>query len=705
MDTSAEATNLKAYKSTDVEIIDLGATLGSLWRGKWLIAFVTFLAIAIGTYYAYFAVTPLYRATAVVILDTQKEQVVDLQAAMTSLSSDSSVVNSEVEVLRARGLMGKVVDRLDLTIDPEFNGALRTPDLIHRFKQGIHTVLGTGGKSGPTPRAELRTRDYTVSALLGKISISNVPNSLVFNVTTQTENAEKSALIADTIAELYILNQIEVKFAATEQATGWLTSRVAELQSELEVAEAKAKSFSTGTALISPETLQGLEVQLKELRDRIATAQVASNGATDRASALRSAVTPQDKLGLTDDAILARIFKGDGAPAAEFEDRFSQITARADLEEARATRQLTALLQSQSELELQISQQSKDLITLQQFSREAEASRLLYEYFLTRLKETSAQQGVQQADSRILSAAVVPGAPAVPRKSMILLMALVLGLMLGAAIVLLREARNNAFRSARDVEEFTGYTVMGQIPLIPAQRRQSTIDYLMQKPTSAAAEAVRNLRTSILLSNVDKPPQVILTTSSVPHEGKTTTSLALAQNFVGTGKKVLLIEGDIRRNVFAEYFKDAPSKGLVSLMMRDVSLEEVLYHDERLGLDLLFGERTHTSAADLFSSEAFRTLIDEMRARYDVIIIDTPPVLVVPDARIIASVVDTVLFVIKWDSSPRGQIEDALRMFESVDQKVTGVVLAQVDPKGMKRYGYGGEYGSYGGLREAYYAN
>ncbi|MGH1330180.1 MAG: polysaccharide biosynthesis tyrosine autokinase [Paracoccaceae bacterium] len=696
---------MKAVKGSDVEIIDLGATLGSLWRGKWLIAFVTMLAIAVGTYYAYFAVTPLYRASAVVILDSQQEQVVDLQAAMTSLSSDSSVVNSEVEVLRARGLMGKVVDRLDLTADPEFNGALRAPDLIQRFKQGIHTVLGTGEKSGPSAHNTLRARDYTVSALLGKISISNVPNSLVFRVTVQTENAEKSALIADTIVDLYILNQIEVKFAATEQATSWLTTRVVELQSELEIAEAKVKSFSTGTALISPQTLQALEVQLKELRDRIATAQVAAKGAKDRAASLRAAVTTQDKLGQSNDTVLAGIL-ADGAPAGDaFESRFSQIKARADLEEARAARQLSALLQSQSDLEQQISQQSKDLITLQQFAREAEASRLLYEYFLTRLKETSAQQGIQQADSRVLSAAVVPGAPAVPRKSMILLMALVLGLMLGGAIVLLREARNNAFRSARDVEEFTGYTVMGQIPLIPAKRRQSIIDYLMQRPTSAAAEAVRNLRTSILLSNVDKPPQVILTTSSVPHEGKTTTSLALAQNFVGTGKKVLLIEGDIRRNVFAEYFKDTPSKGLVSLMTRDIALDDVLYHDDVLGLDVLFGERTHTSAADLFSSEAFRTLITDMRASYDVIIIDTPPVLVVPDARIIASVADTVLFVIKWDSSAKGQIEEALRMFESVDQKVTGLVLAQVDPKGMKRYGYGGEYGAYIGQSDAYYAN
>ena len=345
------------------------------------------------------------------------------------------------------------------------------------------------------------------------------------------------------------------------------------------------------------------------------------------------------------------------------------------------------------------------MIALQQLQREAEATRLLYEYFLGRLKETSAQEGIQRADSRILSKAVVPETAATPRKLLILVVSMLLGAGLGSLFVLLREARSNTFRTARDLEIFTGETVLGQIPLIPASVRKKVVEYLADKPTSAAAEAIRNLRTSILLSDVDNPPKVIVSTSSLPGEGKTTNSLALAQNLIGMGNKVLLIEGDIRRRTFNEYFKNIPSKGMVSVLSGDTELDAAIFREPGFDCDLLVGEKTATNAADLFSSEKFRLMLQELRTRYDIIVIDTPPVLIVPDARIIAKQADAVLFTVKWDATTAPQVEEALRLFRDANQKVTGLVLSQISPKGMKRYGYGGEYGAYARYGAKYYDN
>ena len=342
---------------------------------------------------------------------------------------------------------------------------------------------------------------------------------------------------------------------------------------------------------------------------------------------------------------------------------------------------------------------------MQQFSREAEAIRLLYEYFLTRLKETAAQQGIQQADSRILSNAVVAVDAASPKKSLILAMSGILGAMLGVGLVLLNEARNNGFRTARDLEAHAGYTVLGQIPQIPARNRQNILKYLSEKPTSAAAEAVRNLRASVMPSNVDNPPQVIVSTSSVPGEGKTTNSLALAQNLMGLGKSVLLIEGDIRRRTFTQYFDDLPGHGLVSVLSGETSLEESVYRSKDFGADILVGDKTSTNAADLFASDKFKSLIMELRKTYDAIIIDTPPVLVVPDARIIAQVADAVLFTVHWDKTSKPQVDESLRMFHNSNQRITGLVLAQINPKRMKAYGYGGRYGAYAGYGAKYYTN
>ena len=691
----------RAVASGDDDFINGPALFSTIWRGKYIIALITALAVLAGGTYAYFLATPLYQATAVVILQTDQGNVVDLQGMVGGLTGDTTEVNSEVEVLRARGLMGKVVDRLDLTRDAEFNPARQPPNTLDRMMARL-----TGITPEPQVIAADRQRDATVSRLLEAVTIHNIPLSLVFQVTVESTDPVKSALIADTIVELYILNQLEVKFEATEQATTWLSVRVVELQQELELAEAEVAAFNASTQLVSVESLQALERQLKDLRDRIASASAALIESQSRLTLLQSAGTRADQATAADDPQLSGLLlRADTDPAVGtgFDTRFQQIIDRMAFDATRAEQQITALRSSESLLQTQIGQQGQDLITLQQLGREAEATRLLYEYFLTRLKETSAQQGIQQADSRILSDAVVPSRASFPQKSMILGMTGSMGLLLGIVIVMLRESAARGFRSARELEAMTGHAVLGQVPLIPGRNRKRIQTYLTEKPTSAAAEAIRNLRTSVLLSNVDHPPQVIVSTSSVPREGKTTNSLALAQNLGSMGRKVLLIEGDIRRRTLHEYFDNLPDKGIVALLSGDITLDAAIHHDPQLNGDLLIGEQTSINAADLFASARFKALIATLRERYDTIIIDTPPVLIVPDARIIAQHADAVLFTVKWDSTSREQVEEGLDMFRVGRIRISGLVLSQINPRQMKHYG--SRYGRSAALGAKYYRN
>lgn len=693
----------------ETDLVDLGALLGTLWRAKWIIALVSVIAVLIGGYYAFKLATPLYRSTSVIILETQKQKVVDIQSVVGGISSDATSLNSEIQVLQSLGLLGKTVDALDLTKDPEFNAALRPPALRARVRS---LLLGSPNLGLTSEELAERTRIKTINALKSKLRVRNIPASVVFEIVVETENAKKSALIADTIAETYIVNQLEVKFEATQQATSWLTDRVAELQIELEAAEARVSQFSTGTELVSVESLQAQERQLKDMRERVDSEQDSLTANLDRQARLTAAEDSSraEKSQIANDqqlrSFLARLENsGDDNFAQAFDIRFDQIVARAELDVTRTRQQLSVLQASIVKIEAQLEDQNEDRIELQQLTREAEASRLLYEYFLGRLKETSAQQGIQQADSRVLSHATVSGRPSAPKKVQILGVAGFLGFALGCAVVLLMEMRKSQFRTARELEHYTNTTVMGQLPLIPAKRRRDALEYLAEKPTSAAAEAVRNLRTSVVLSDVDKTPEVIMVTSSIPGEGKTTVSLALAQNFVGLGKKVLLIEGDIRRRVFSQYLETSQAQGLLALLSGEAQVQDVVLHDDRIGADILIGEPTNTNAADIFSSNNFNSLIEEMRDAYDVIVIDTPPVLVVPDARVIAQVCDAILFTVKWDSTAKTQVEEALHMFTTVGQRVTGLVLNQIDPVGMKRYGYGGKYGAYAAYGKKYYTN
>lgn len=707
-------TNNVPAGSTDTSgEIDLFALFGTLWRGKWWIIFCALIGLFIGGYQAFVRAVPVYTANSTVAFESREEQVVDLESVVGGLGGDQASINTEVEVLRSRGLMEKVVLRLNLINDPEFNPLLR-PEAIYTIGNGIKFVREQ--IQGPLPEAprpnDRAILDKAIDLLLAKVSISNIRQSFVFRITTTTENPKKSALISNTLADLYILDQLEVKFEATETATEWLSDRVGELQVELEAAVEAVKDFNASSQLVSAEQLGGLNRQIKDLRDREAETKTAIETAQAQLTALDVARRSGDLNAMAaaaDDRTLTRtlglISNGSVADDSAFQTRFGQIIDRATLNVDRLQNQLTAFSSSITNLEAQTATQSDDLVQLQQLEREADASRLIYEFFLGRLKETSVQQGIQQADSRLLSAAVIPTSPSAPRKSMILALSLILGTMVGAALILLREFSQNTFRTAEDLENVTGYTVLGQIPSIPARRRSNVLKYLTDKPTSAAAEAVRNLRTSTLLSDIDHPPQVIMSTSSIPGEGKTTQSLSLAQNLSGLGKRVLLIEGDIRRRVFAEYFDIKGKRGILSVLSGKMTLEDAVVYNDQLGADILIGEKSQTNAADVFSSDAFGALMKDARSKYDYIIIDTPPVLIVPDARVIGQSVDAILYTVRWDKTTKRQVVQGLKSFSSVNLKVAGLVLGQISPKGMKRYGYGDDYGAYGSYGRGYYDN
>ena len=655
--------------------------LGILWRGKLLIGLIVTLFVAATAYYVLGVAQPRYSAHAVVALESREGQVLELESVISALGSDSTAVYTEIEVLRSRNLVGKVVDQLDLVRDAEFNPALQPQEPIARLLGMQRRVL-----------SDEQQRDLTIDSVLGAITVTNVRQSLVFRIAVVTRDARKSAVIANALSDAYIQDQVDVKFAATERATEWLTERVSRLKIELEDADAAAQQFETETDLAGPEGLEGLNRQLKDLRDRLAGVTVTSETASQRVAALEAAQASGDMaemVAVADDTLLRQIWQGVEAGTRDanlVSQRFEAVLDAARNVADRSALQASTLTRAVSDLQAQIETQSADLVMLQQLRREAEASRLIYEYFLNRLKETSVQQGIQEADARILSTAFVPGGPVSPRLSSLLPLGFMFGLLIGVILVLVREYRQNTFRTADELEAVSGHAVLGQIPLLPSRDRKNLMRFIKETPNSPAGEAVRNLRTSIMMSNVDNPPQVIMVTSSQPGEGKTTHAIMLANNFAALGKKVLLIEGDIRRRVFSNYFDINGKAGLVSVFMGEASLEEATV--EEGGFTVLQGEATGANASDLYSSNKFHDFIADLRTRYDVIIIDTPPVLAVPDARVLCRQVDGVIYAVHWDKTHRDQVRQGIRALESAGGKVLGSMLTQVDPKGLKQYGY-----------------
>lgn len=700
----------RAHSSTSAESdeIDFIELFTTLWRGKWLIVAVAVLFVAIGSFYAFRVAVPKYTSTASIALQLNVETFVDIESVVSGVSKEDTSMNTELHVIRSRGLLEKLVNKLNLVDDPEFNEAIRAEPTFSpsRLFGSMKTFIS--GNEDPKPADSELTS--TVTAAREAISAVLVRNTYIFDISATTTDPEKSKLIANTLADLYIADQVETKFQATEQAVTWLSEKVTELEIEIRKQENDIKVLRSNTELMGEESLQALNRQLIDVRDRLneTRADLAlSETRLGKIDEFRQSDNLEALVNLLGDPTLRRIYSqlgtADSSSNKLFDDRLSLLAAREQTAVARLEQQIVALQDAVERQQRSIEVQSADFVQLQELERQIEATKILYETFLTRLKETTVQRGLQQADSRVLSEALL-GRYVEPKKPLILMLSAILGVMVGSGIVLLKQFVHSGFRTAEELEQYVDLPILGQIPKMDFSKRDQLIDYLNTKSTSAASEAVRNLRTSVLLSNIDTPPKVIMSTSSVPGEGKTTQAISLAHNLAGMDKKVLLIEGDIRRRTFNEYLDGSGKRGgILSAMAGNAQLEDLIIRDSRMNVDILMGEKSSVNAADIFASEKFKHFIDDVRSRYDIVIIDTPPVLVVPDARLIGQFVDAIIFTVAWDRTTKAQIAESIRQFATANLSLTGLVLSQIDPKGMRRYGYGGRYGAYAAYGEGYY--
>lgn len=664
--------------------ISLSSVVDLIWGGKYIILLFMILFGGLGVYYVEEVAVPLYEAEADVVLEEDQGETNPLTAGFFGGFSSMDVL-TEQEVLVSRRVVTRLVENMNLIEDPEFNFYL----------------LEDADLEGITPEIILQE---TITVARDAFYTENEDFSNVIKVIATSTDENKSAALATGLIEAYIEDQLELKFDNLERNTAWLTERAAELKIELEQSQVAIKQFRDDATLINQDTLALLLRQLKAIRSRIEETDQQRGVTETELANLQNAVESKDN------NLIAEVSK-DGPLAALAERVRTGVVRQADFDRrlrtvlqiktnavASVNQQIDSLIKSEAELTERFNKQSDDLIELQQLERDAEANTLLYETFLARLKENTVQRGLQKADASLLSIAV-PGKKSFPRSTRTVAALILFGGLFGMLIVFYREMRRDVIETPAEAEAVSGLRVLSSIPMIKSIKRKNMIQYLKEKPTSSLAEAVRNLRTSILMSGGDQAPQIIMPTSSLPGEGKTFHSLSLCQNLSGLDKSVLLIEGDIRRRVFTQHLQQSDVEfGLADVVMHGTEIEDAIYFNEQLGVDVMFSSQTEANAGDVFSAPRFEAMLNELREKYDHIIIDTPPVLVVPDARIIGKYADVVVYVIRWGKTPKTIVRQGLGMLETVGANILGISLSQVavgGQKGGKYYGYGA-YGEYG---------
>lgn len=706
---------------TDADAFSLANLIQTVWDNRWLLVATTAIALGVSAWQLKNE-TRLYTTAARVVLETERDNVVNIESVVPQRQITFHGLNTEIQVLRASELMERVVAALSLEEDPEFNPALRAPEPWKAAigYERLRAMIGLDPEPRPVPPPAERARKIAAGILTSKVAISILKDTFIFNIKVTTEEPQKSATIANTIGELYVASQREMKFAAMDAAMTWLGTRVVELKAELEAAEAAIENFSSRTTLFGEETLTINQQRLKGMRMRAREAidaAVTLSSRVDLLASLRSALDFTILAEMVDEPRVAEA-AGKLALAQERDsiaaddprlDRFDAIFEpwlgglRSDA--TRWQRQVESASRSVKDLETLVDAQTSDLVALRQMEREAEATSLIYGSFLGRLKEITVQLGIQQADSRILSRAGVRDAPSHPNVPQELGKNGSIGLLVGFFLIFARNALRRSVQTPEDLEAVAGYSVLGVIPDYRDRQPSKLLDRFVEQPNSGFAEAVRDLRTSIQLSNIDAAPKVIAITSSVSEEGKSILASTLALSNAMAGKKVLLIDSDLRRKVLRRYFLVDAKLGLVSLLSGETTFEETVHHDKRTGLDFLFADDKKVTPVDFFGSQQFCDLISEMRDRYDLIFLDTPPVLAVPDVRVIAQQADAVIYAVRWNSTTRRMIRTGLELLRQANVHAIGLALNKVDPKRMDRYGYYGYgYGAGSGNLQKYYS-
>jgi capsular exopolysaccharide synthesis family protein len=310
---------------------------------------------------------------------------------------------------------------------------------------------------------------------------------------------------------------------------------------------------------------------------------------------------------------------------------------------------------------------------------------------LARFNEVSlTDDKVQKPDARILSPAAVPGGPIAPRKDLYMMMALFISLGIGIGLAVMIELLDSGFRSVNQLEQLANAPALGMVPFQTgkAGRTKRPWDTVLDKPNSSFAEAIRTIRTGLLLSSVDHPPRTVLVTSSVPGEGKTTTALALASAAAASGQRTIIVDCDMRQPTLHTNLGVKNELGLSDYLTGNAALEDLIHIDDRSGLHYICAGRLPPSPPDLLGSNRMKQLLQQLSAAFQMVMLDTPPILAVSDALLLVRTVDKTIFVVRWERTRRDIALNGLKSVYDAGARVGGLVLSQVNLRKHARYDY-----------------
>jgi capsular exopolysaccharide synthesis family protein len=709
---------------------DIRAFLRLLNRRKWHLAGVTGLVCFLaGLVLA--QLTPEYRASALVMLDTRKARFTTTPDVVGGLTLDIAAMQTEIEVLRSVSLLGRVADKLGLDQDPEYGAkpisalglALREVRSIHEHWIGVDADKGHAAQA-----IDNSSRARAIESLESRLRIAARGRSYVIELSLDSAVPAKAKQIVETITDFYVVDQLQAKLVANKRATEFFTERLNELKPKVEAAEQMVATYRKQSGLTLGKDWTVVSQSLSELNTQLIQVRAMRVDRESRLVALQRAAGNPAMLGAATEVVASHTISllraqeatvdrrigelvkthGERHPSvlqARSEQRQIQASIAAEVEkiissvngDVDAARAKEADLQRQvSRLEQRAGGLGQEEVGLRQLQREADSTRTIYEGFLKRFKELREQQDIQEADARILSPSSVAPDPVYPRYRLTMILVILISLGIGAATTGLLERLNDGFRSADQIERLTGRPLVGMIPRLARGKlgHFTPPRFAIENPASAYAEALRSAFTAITLGSLDKPPRIILITSSLPGEGKSTFACSLAGLMARSNpaKRIVVVDCDLRRSSVVSSLGVSATRGTMDeYLAGSKTLDEVLGRDESSGLYYVPARRNTPNSAEVLNSGIMQAFVHGLARQFDLVVLDTPPLIMVSDALVTAQLADYVILLVRWEQTSRELATNVLRQMRDL-RKHVGVVLSQVNERQYLRYG-GSEHG------------
>lgn len=668
-----------------------------------------------------FSLTPIYTASALVLVDPSNKNLLNPDPQMNSASADSARIDSEVELARSDNVLLKVILDRKLTSDPEFGVKISLPQRVLAFLRLAQPSLPTGQEAV----------GETLTALRNATNVQRRGLTYLISVQVRSKDPAKAADLANAVTTTYIQDQLSSKVSSMLSARDILQARIADARNSIVKSESSFDDFIQ--ANMQKITQDTGRTDLASMQNQLQTMVAARNQDSQTLTQLQQSLQNDNWTTLVSELnsdALTELERqrekiagdlasaGDTPTAADLRAQLSDIESR--LRDS-ATTQVNALEQTvrdsqdkETTLRQNLRQEvlnsslSGDVLAqLFELQQGAELARSQYQTLLSRAQELNAQSDLQLADSRVVSPALEPQTPSFPNKVLIIVIAGVLAVGLGIVLALLYENLIGGFTSDEQIASVLKTPVAATIPRERLKsERESVANLMVTSPLSVFAESIRRTRAALQSQLKDQVAGntrqgiVIMVTSTVPNEGKTTLALALARSYALFGQSALLIDCDLRKPSIHRHLNLDPQNSLLDFLSStptENSIPQVVYNDDLTSSSLILGSRRSDIPTDqLLAKPAFQNLLAAARRSFDVVILDTPPVGPVVDGLYIAQFVDAIVFVTRWASTSQRDARHAVESLSAAkpDHAKIITVLNQQDLN-RSGYGYGKKYGGY----------